>query len=350
MAKEHVNSAKLGLFVTAALILFTITVYYIGSKQHLFTTDLSVSATFHNVKGLQKGNNVRYSGINVGTVRKIIILNDTTIQVDMQLEQRMTTVLHKNAVASIGSDGLVGNMIININPGKGKDQLVSDGDFILSYSKAETEDMLRSLSSTSENIALLTLNLLEITENINSGQGAIATMINDPVLAQNFRESIQNLNKATQEIVQGSSQFNDQLSGINSGQGVLGYLFQDSTFEMQVNQITTGIDSLINQRSQPIMDNLEKSSSDIANSSTALRQLLEDIRLDEGIAGTLLKDSLAAVQLQKTIENLEQGTDRFNENMEALKHNFLFRRYFKKQAKKQKKALEKAQDSSLVHR
>lgn len=350
MAKENTNTTKLGLFVIVTVSLFTIAVYYIGNTQNLFGSNIKISSVFQNVKGLQIGNNVRYSGINVGTVDQIVIVNDSTIQVTMTLEKRMKKFLKKDAVASIGSDGLVGNMIVNISPGNGKSPPVENGDIIPSYTRIEADDMMNTLGNTTENIALLTINLLEIAEKINTGEGSVSTLINDPQMSIDLQQAIKNLRITTQHVNTISSQFEKSINEINEGQGLLGYLLNDSTFEYQVNHIAEGLDTLIRDRTRPIMDNLETSSKDIANISAELNNIVEELDLEEGLAGAVLKDSLTAKDFRETMQNLNEGTERFNENMEALKHNFLFRKYFRKQEKRRKKELKKQGDTSVVNR
>src|SRR5574343_163649 len=171
MEKTASQKIRLGLFVIIGLTLFVLTIYFIGSTQQMFGKTETLTAVFNNVAGLQLGNNVRYSGINVGTVRGIEIVNDTTINVEMQIDQTILPHIKKNAVATIGSDGLVGSVIINIIPGQGDALPVQPGDFIKSNNRVRTDDMLSTLNVTNENAAQLTADLLKITNDINNGKG-----------------------------------------------------------------------------------------------------------------------------------------------------------------------------------
>ncbi len=337
MGKEKINTTKLGLFVTAAVILFTIAVYFIGSRQNLFAASFGISTTFQNVNGLQAGNNVRYSGIDIGVVDRIVIINDSTIRVEMMLEKKVQAFLKSDALASIGTDGLVGNMIVNINPGKGNGEVVVAGGVISSYSRFETDDMMNALGKTTENIALLTLRLLEITEAIHQGEGTIATLLYDSNWANQLEGSLQYLNQSSQHLAALSGQFRRNMEGIEQGQGVLGYLLNDTTLEGQIKHITQNLDTLLISRTEPIMSELEVASREIASTSTALKEIIQGLEVEQGMVGTVFKDSIAADELKQIIHNLNEGTYRFNENMEAMKHNFLFRKYFKKQEKLRKK-------------
>ncbi len=337
MGKEKINTTKLGLFVTTAIILFTIAVYYIGSRQNLFAASFGISTTFQNVNGLQAGNNVRYSGIDVGVVDRIVIINDSTIRVEMMLEKKVQNFLKSDALASIGTDGLVGNMIVNINPGKGNGGPVVAGGVIPSYSRFETEDMMNALGKTTENIALLSLRLLEITEAIHQGEGTLTTLLYDSNWADQIEGSLQHINQSAQDLAVLSGQLRKNMAGVEQGQGVLGYLLKDTTLKDQMSQVTQSLDTLLTTRTKPIMDELEAASKEITITSSALKEIIQELDVNQGMVGTVFKDSIAADELKKIIHNLNEGTYRFNENMEALKHNFLFRKYFKKQEKLRKK-------------
>ena len=342
MSQQKTNTVKLGIFVTLSLVLFTIAVYNIGNHQNLFGKNFRISSIFQNVNGLQAGNNVRYAGINVGSVEQIVILNDSTLRVDMLLEKKVQAYLKKDAIANIGSDGLVGSMIVNISPGKGEMPHVEDGDLIQSYTRIEAGDMLNTLGNTTENIALLSLNLLEIAENINSGKGSIAALINDPSMAKDLQLAIENLRRTTQHVNVLSAQIQASVEAVTQGEGLLGYLLKDSLIEQRVNLITAKVDTVIDVRVGSIMDNLQRSSQDIALTSAELKSLIQQLDLNQGLIGTILNDTSITKDLERTMQNLNRGTDRFNQNMEALKHNFLFRKYFKKLEKEREKELKKA--------
>ena len=114
MKRTSGQKLRLGLFVTIGTVLFVSAVYLIGQRETMFKKTFIISSYFQNVNGLQRGNNVRFSGIDIGTVKAISMINDSTIQVDMNIQEDITAHIKKNAIATIGSDGLVGNMIVNI--------------------------------------------------------------------------------------------------------------------------------------------------------------------------------------------------------------------------------------------
>jgi len=337
MHNEKMNVTKLGLFVTVAILAFAYGIFRIGEQENLFGSTFTLSSIFQNVNGLQSGNSVRFSGINVGTVDNIIIINDTTLQVNMMVEDHVKPFIKKNAIATIGTDGLVGNMIINITPGGGASVLVSDGDFIQSNARIETEAVLSKLGNTTENIALLTINLLEVAEKINNGDGGVSRIINDSDIADDFQLTIQNLKLTSQQMSTLSIDLQNSMELVNQGEGLLGYLLKDTLFESKANKAIESLDNLIKDRTEPIMKHLEQSSLNIETSTDDLKNVIRDIELDSGLVGSLLKDTILSNSFKKTIINLNKGSELLNEDLEALRHNFLFRSYFRKLERKMKK-------------
>src|SRR5436190_1600608 len=145
MNKEFNHNIKLGIFVVTGALLLVIGLYLIGSNKNMFGSTITLYATFNTVSGLQNGNNIRYAGIDIGTVEDIIIINDTTVRVEMSIEDKLKKVIHKNSIASVGTDGLMGNKLINIDPGTKNSPLVKDGDEIVSIQAINTDAMLRTL-------------------------------------------------------------------------------------------------------------------------------------------------------------------------------------------------------------
>ncbi|PHN05706.1 MlaD family protein [Flavilitoribacter nigricans] len=342
MRKEHVNTFKLGLFVTTAVVLFVVAIYFIGNDQNLFQPTFQLHAVFNNAEGLRPGNNVRYAGIDAGTVKKILITSDSTVTVVMSLHREMQNYIKKDAVASIGSDGLVGNRILNISPksvGNGAADLVEDQDVIQSYSRIATDDMLEVLGKTNENIALFSLQLLKISEKINKGSGTMNMLLQDESLAADLRQSVANLKYTTWSLREMGSEMHNLVAGLEDGDGLLHRLLYDTTIMANVEGVSLRMDSLLSRDISPIVANLEDASRNIAGSSRSVQSLLESIESGEGPIGSLLRDTVMDADLKVTLANIQESSERFKENMEAMRHNFLFRGYFRKMEKIEKKSL-----------
>ncbi len=338
MSKEQGYILRLGLFVTIAAILLTLGIYFIGDNQKLFGSTFRLSSIFSNVNGLQRGNNVRFGGVDVGTVEQIVIINDSTLRVDMKIEESVKDHIKKDAIASIGSDGLVGSMIVNINWGKGNMPAVEDGDVLLSYSRLEATELLNTLGKTNENIAIFSNDLLRITQKINKGKGTLSMLLNDSVMAVELRQSIKNIKTTTAYLNESGKLIKDIADQVQNGEGLIGTLLKDTTIMQRVDGIVARLEeSTFYDQLDSTMYNLKLTSERVASFSDELNQLATELNNGEGTFGAILKDSLMAEEFRQTLKNLNEGSVLLNEDLEALQHNFLTRKYFKKKEKEERK-------------
>ena len=197
MKKESVNKIKLGIFVTVGIAIFIAGVYFIGETKKLFSSTFRVSAMFKDVNGLQVGNNVRFAGINVGTIDGIEIITDTTVKVDMIIDVKTRQFIKKDAKAIIGSDGLMGNKIMNISPGTNGKPEIENNDMIGTTLPISMDDMLLKLKATIDNAASITGDLSSIMGNLRSGRGTIGKLFMDTIFAENLDRTIVNVKQGT---------------------------------------------------------------------------------------------------------------------------------------------------------
>ncbi len=325
MAKHTVNHIKLGVFVLAGLLFLVVLLYMIGRNRNIFGATFQLKARFGNVQGLVPGNNIRYAGIQVGTVKKINILSDTLLEVIMVIEDKMKPFIHTNAIASIGTEGLMGNKIVNITPSTEAAPVVHEEDMLAGRKTVDTDEMLRTLHNTNDDIAVIAENLKATALRINNST-ALWRLLNDNTLPQRLNVSAANLQLATARAAGMAGDLQLLVNDIKNGKGSLGAILTDSSIAIS---LTEAINKLkqVGERADGLALELDSTVKDVHN----------EIVNGNGIVKTLLKDSLTAIKLSNTLGNLEKGTDGFNQNMEALKHSFLFRGYFRK-LDRQKKA------------
>jgi phospholipid/cholesterol/gamma-HCH transport system substrate-binding protein len=193
MKNDASNKIKLGIFVTIGIVVFILGIYFIGERQQLFRSSFRISGVFRDVAGLQAGNNVRFSGINVGTVEDIKIVSDTSVRVEILIDENTRKFIKKDAVASIGSEGLMGNKILIISPGTGSKPVIENNDAIRTVQPINMDAVLVSLKTTIDNTANIANDLSKITNNIQSGGGTIGKLLMDQSLAKNFDSSMVDL-------------------------------------------------------------------------------------------------------------------------------------------------------------
>lgn len=193
MQKNKGDKIRLGIFVSLGLILFIIGIYFIGEKQQLFGSTFQISGIFRDISGLQVGNNVRFSGINVGVVNDIEIIADTAVRIDLAIDEKARKFIKKDAKAIIGSDGLMGNKIVIITPGTPGVKEIQENDFIETTIPVSIDDIMLNLKLTSGNAAYITRDLSVIVGTVRAGKGTIGKLFMDSLLALNIDEALVNI-------------------------------------------------------------------------------------------------------------------------------------------------------------
>ncbi|MES2330680.1 MAG: MlaD family protein [Bacteroidota bacterium] len=329
MRTAKINNVKLGVFVLSGLVFLVVLLYMLGKNISLFGSTYVLKARFENIQGLVAGSNVRYAGIQAGTVKEIGILNDTTIEVVMLIEKDMQSVIRKNAVVSISTDGLVGNKVVNISPSKQTAELAKEGDALFSRKSVNTDDMIQTLYNTNQDVAVIAASLRTTVQRINENNN-LWKLLNDKSIPSGIKASIANIRIATGSAENMIDNLNSIIGDVKNGKGSAGILLRDSSLANNLNAavqkigaVSAGIDSL----------------------SSHMRMMVDgignDINSGKGVMNALLKDSGVVIKLNNSLDNIRKGTDGFNQNMEALKHNFLFRGYFSRLEKEKQKELKK---------
>ena len=313
------NNIRLGLFVAVGVGCLMAVLFLLGRKQNLFGSSLEVMADFRNVSGLLIGNNVRLAGIDVGTVRRIHIQNDSTVRVVMHLNRDVQPFVKKNAVASIGTDGLEGNTIVNLSAVAAPAPPIEPGDVLLTKKPLAVADMLNTLDISNKNLVGITQDLRQITSKLN-GSKALWQILDDQQLAENLGASLRRAASATASLQASAVDLQNITNDVRRGRGPAGYLLTDTAFTGRMRYTTR---------------QLASSSDTLAATMASLKQ---QVQTSGGPLNTLLVDTAMSQQLRRTLQNVEKGTEGFNQSMEALQHNFLLRGYFRRQQKKQTQA------------
>ena len=318
MGNDNNKNIKLGIFVLVGTIFLIVSMYFIGAKQSLFASTIKVSALFHAVDGLMPGNNVRFAGIDVGTVEKVEIQSDSSVLVTMLIEEKSVNYIYKNAIASIGSDGLMGNKLVNISSAHIKSASVQDGDVLVSIQPLETELMMRTLGQTNEDVSTIARNLRIISDRINNSN-TLWTLLMDPSISDNLKSAIVSIRKTSDRSAVITGDLSEIMASVKSGKGTLGALITDTIMSNQLKQTIVKI--------HYISDTMAQISGD-------LKFVTAQVRKGEGAIGALFMDTLFAEDLKQSMLNVKRGSKGLNENLEAIKSSFLLKKYFRKQEKK----------------
>lgn len=324
MAKRAINNVKLGFFVLAGLLIMIFSLYMIGKDTNMFGSNYTLKVRFENVHGLTSGNNVRYSGIQVGTVKRVKILSDTLIEVSMLIDTKMKQYIHKNDIVSMSTDGLMGNRILNITPAKDGSPLAENGDLLITKKSVSTEEMLETLDKTNKNIRDISQELKLTVLKINNSS-ALWKLLTEETLPDNLRASSFSIRKAAANADGMVQDLHTIINDLRAGKGSLGSILTDTAIAYNLNEAVLSIQQVGNHADELVrdLDDLTKG-------------LKSDVNSGRGPAHAILKDSTLVIKLNNSLSNIEKGTEAFNQNMEALKHNFLLRGYFKRLERRKK--------------
>lgn len=321
MEKSISRNIRLGIFVLSGTIFLIVALYMIGNKRNLFSNTFSIRANFADVNGLTAGNNVRLSGIDVGTVKSVDIANDTSVTVTMIIEEKYHSYIKENSIAAIGTDGLMGNKLVNINVFPGKFPLVKEGDLLQTQQPIETDKIIRTLSLTNDNVKLITDDLKRITQKIDNSNSLWA-LLSDSITADNLRKAIVSIRVTGENSAVVVGDLRVIAKDIRNGKGTIGALITDTVLSGKVKQ------SIVNV--QMVSDKMAVVTGDIGT-------ITSQVKSGQGTLGTLVMDTTFVGNLNQSILNLKSGTAKFDENMDALKGSFLLRGYFRKKEKEKQK-------------
>lgn len=325
MARTIFNYIRLGLFVIAGMVFLVVLLYFIGKNRNIFHPSFLLKTHFQHIQGLQPGNNVRYAGIQAGAVKTINILNDTLIEVVLDVDNKFKTIIRQNALVSIGNDGFVGNKIVNIEPVKEEASFVEEGYLLVSKEALDTDAALRTLSNTNRDIADIAHELKILITNINRNPALVKLVTSDEI-PNDIKAALADIRKAARQLQLSATEVNKLLDSVSQGKGSLGAILRDTV--IYANLLNT---------SEKIKLAGEESNRITRQVSQVVQSLKDNIDHGKGPVQAILRDSSMTHSLQNSLDNIEKGTSNFNQNMEALKSNFLFRGYFRKMDKKEKK-------------
>jgi phospholipid/cholesterol/gamma-HCH transport system substrate-binding protein len=197
MEKQSGYTWKLGMFVTVGLLLFIIAIYFIGKQKNLFGSTFHITSKFKTVSGLEVGNNVRFSGINIGTVEEIRLINDSSVVVSMVIKDEVRKFIKTDARASIGSDGLMGDKVLTITPGEKSTKVIEDNGAIASINGIEMNDIMKSVKKSVDNVGVISEELAIFSHSMNNGNGALARLVRDDKMANSVSNTLSNLETGT---------------------------------------------------------------------------------------------------------------------------------------------------------
>lgn len=314
MANDNSRNIRLGVFVVTGTLLLILALYLIGDKQNLFGSSIRVTASFNDIGGLMQGNNVRFAGIDVGTVESVDIQNDSLVIVTMVIKKSVQKFIKKNAVATVGTDGLMGNRLVNVNSSKDPAPQIEEGDVLRTRKPVEMDEMMRTLEYTNDNIRAITTDLRNITHKISS-KNNLWNILLDTVVAENVKTTIVNLKVISSDGVRVTGDLKWMANNIRAGKGTIGALITDTVLSANIKQTIVKLENFT--------DTAGTISGDLAI-------ITRNLKNGKGSLGILLTDTMLVHNLNKSILHIDTGAVNLNEKLDALEHSWPFKKYYKK--------------------
>lgn len=197
MKTGNAAKTKTGIFVIAGAALILLFIFLIGSQQNLFTKTFRLHVNYRSVVGLKEGAFVRFNGINVGVVDLISILNDTTVRVDLSLQQKIKSFIKEGSRANISSDGLMGDKLIQILPAgdtsaeiKEHGQLVPVNPMDMDKVMARVETVGARIESIVTNMDTVSGHLANIFGRVTKGEGSLGKLVTNEKLGKDLQQTI----------------------------------------------------------------------------------------------------------------------------------------------------------------
>ncbi|MDG1278589.1 MAG: MlaD family protein [Algoriphagus sp.] len=320
MKSENKRSVIVGIFVFLGIAILVIGILTLGGQQKKFVKAIHLKAVFDDIGGLQTGNNIWFSGVKIGTVRKINFYGDSQVEIEMNVEEAVVEFIRKDSKATISSDGLIGNKIIVIYGGTTLAPPVQDGDRLESVMPLDTDKMMETLQVNNENLVEITADLKTLTSKLAAGEGIVGAVMTDSVLAQNFKSILVNLERASVNSNRMLADLNKFTTKLNQEGNLFNELVTDTTI---VTEIKSTMSSL-----KTSAENTEKLTND-------LNTITEKFNSKDNAIGVFLNDQQFAEDLRSTLVNTDSATYNLNKGLEALPYTWPFRKGFKRKAKEE---------------
>ena len=317
-----------GIFIFIGLVIFVVAIFTLGGQRKTFVKSFTLNVVFSDIQGLKTGNNVWYSGVKVGTIKKIAFYGKSEVQVTLSVEEEAHKYIHKNATASISSDGLIGNKIIVIDGGDPKYPFIEDGDRLQVATTLSTDDIMKTFQVNNKNLVDITGDFKTLARGLVEGKGSAGALLSDEKIATNFRKIVSNLERTTASTDRMARELDQFSNKLNTKGGLADKLLTDTAVFAQLSRS---------------VNELQRTAKSAAEMTQNLNAASAKLNQSDNAAGLLLNDKQTADQVRSIMTNLETSSKKLDEDLEALQSNFLFRGFFKKRAKEEAKAA-KAQD------
>lgn len=323
---KNKRAVIVGLFTFLGLAILVTLILILGGQKKTFSRLITLKAVFDDVSGLQQGNNVWFAGVKIGTVRNISFDSSARVVVTIGVLASIHPYLHQDAKAKIGSESLIGNKIVVIDGGSPQLPLIQPGATLGVQKVLSTQGVMDTLQQNNRNILAITTDLKNITGRLAAGEGSIGKLLKDESLANTLQSALSALQISADNAKGLTANLSNYTSKLQTPGSLTNDLVTDTVVFNRLRQTVVQLNQVV-QSANGVVAQLQSAS---AGLNTSINNTSSPV-------GVLLNDQQAAANLKATLGNLQSSSQKLDENLEALQHNFLFRGFFRKRAKEKEK-------------
>ncbi len=332
----HIKPWGIGLFIVVGFGLFAAILFLIGNRHEAFSKHMELYSEFSNLSGVGNGAKVRVSGLDAGEIKQIEIPRSPSakFRLRMEIQAKLHGMIRKDSLASIETEGIVGDKFISIKKGTDQAEEVGAGFTLPSKEPFEIAELMEKGSGLLDDVHG---SVADIRGRLDVTLDSVTKTVSH---ADNLIVGVQpNINRITSNGSQIAERVNILVSDLNQGKGPAGLLLKDEATKQQLQATLTNVQRAsanleqVSARSEEIVSDFQ--SRDLIAKAQVTLDHVQAIseQLDTTVRSALAQDDMGedgASNLRETLSNLNRSTTNLAEDTEALKHNFFFRGFFKK--------------------
>jgi len=325
---KNKQAITVGFFVTIGIIILLVGIFTLGGQKKSFAASLPVMAVFNNVGGLKKGDNVWFSGVRIGTVKSIQFYGSSQVKVTLNIDKKAHEFIRKDTKAKLSSEGLIGNKLVVLYGGTEQAGAIEGGESLHVEEALSPDDIMATLQTNNKNVVDITTDLKAVSRRLAEGEGTLGALLKDQTMYKELQATLVNLQTAARN----SERLTRSIAAYTNKLQVPGTLAGD---------LVTDTTIMTNLRTS--MQQLNLASASASAFTDDLHDMSSKLGDENNVTGVLLNDPKTARELRSILQNLNSSSQKLDEDLEALQHNFLLRGFFRKKARQEEKA---ARDSA----
>jgi phospholipid/cholesterol/gamma-HCH transport system substrate-binding protein len=317
-AQPNKRAVIVGIFIALGLAILVAGVLTLGGQQKRFVRTVPIIAIFDNVSGLKVGDNVWFSGVRIGTVRRILFVANAQVEVDLRIEEKSQMYIRKDAHCEIGSDGLIGNRVVTIIGGSSRTAPVEAGDRLLTRTAPGTEQLLDTLQLSNRKLLTIMTGVERVVAQVQQGHGTAGALLTDPAMAAQVRAAVADLKTTTENtnrLTITLARFADRLNT----RGTLAHELVS--------------DTVVFHELRRSARELHRAAASVVTITDNARRLTDKLNTTDNAIGSLLNDPMLNRQVKTTLQHVESSSKKLDDDLEAVQQNILLRGFFRRRAK-----------------